>query len=519
MKTNILSISILALALAACSESDIVNDSQQPVQEGKTAIGFSTRQGNITRASDPVNLETLNRYNFGIYGYYEKMSGTTVTEDEEFMNNYLVGYSNGEKIGYDPTTSDYWAASAGTREDHTSPWFYDGLGNSQYTYTGSQGFYTTSDADKMSANTDQIMHYWEKSYGQTSFYFYSPYCNNTGTNQVTFDYDTKKFTLSGDAAHDSYANDLNPNPTYTPASSEFYFGKKSVQPEEYNLDLVNLQMQRLGSRVLIAFYSDIKGYKVEIIDLNADNGTLKAGLTDDYKVHGIQANPVACNISDAGAVSNIQKTKASYNNNANGISVDISGSTPTVTVASGYSTTTDNLMFRIPGDATVTDVSSITPKNLTATTIGSKTYNFIPQKVTSGTQTYAYSPTIYYPVPQPEYVDGTTPGFMFHISFRIVNETTNEVTTVHNAKVYVPAWYINESKKINLTSWEANTQYTYIFRITGKTNGTTDPDTPIDPDDPTPSDDPALVPIVFDNVEVESITDVTSHEFTISDSK
>ena len=77
---------------------------------------------------------------------------------------------------------------------------------------------------------------------------------------------------------------------------------------------------------------------------------------------------------------------------------------------------------------------------------------------------------------------------------------------------------------VNYAQWKPNWQYTYIFKISDKTNGTTDPNpnpNPEDPDTPNPNPnpgvDPGLYPITFDavvsNIEdfnQETITGVTS---------
>ena len=73
---------------------------------------------------------------------------------------------------------------------------------------------------------------------------------------------------------------------------------------------------------------------------------------------------------------------------------------------------------------------------------------------------------------------------------------TGERIKVQDATVHVPA--------VN-AKWESNHHYTYIFKITKNSNGTTgdlDPDD-IKPNSPTVDTDNALYPIVFDNCTVE----------------
>ena len=125
----------------------------------------------------------------------------------------------------------------------------------------------------------------------------------------------------------------------------------------------------------------------------------------------------------------------------------------------------------------------------------------IKEKVTSGTQEYSTSPTIYYAVSQP--TDSKT-GFTFHVSYRIIADDNKEVITVHNATVYVPA-YDGNGKSV--AAWQPNNKYTYTFKITKNSTGTTDPETPIDPTDETTSTKKGLYPIVFDGATVEDYED------------
>lgn len=488
-----------ALTLMGCSNE--VTDQSAVLQTGDPApIAFNTYRPNITRAN--TALEELNHYNFGIYAYK-----VNTDERQQFMDNYLVGYSDGTSKGYDHSGATTWAATAGTQDDHLSPWFYEHLGKSQYTYTGDVGFYKTTDTGLMSAKDNQYLTYWDKAYANTEFYFYSPY-DNSG--KVTFDYDTKTLTLGNGVVTDGYDNPLNENyKNKTGLLSDFLFGTKTVSKSEYDKDVTELTFNRLGSRVLIAFYDDITGYKVEIVDLNADGGNIKSGYTG-YKIQGIQATPFGCTIDDNGLVTlNTDKTvKASYNIDSKGSTISLADNKITLgTGTATASTSTDNLMFLIPGSTAATNIdNTLTPANLTDLTIGTTTHKCISEKVASGTQKYSYSPTVYYPMPQPSYEAGKSAGFTFHITYRIIKEDNNEIVTVHNATVYVPPYFLQgtEKTKTNLTLWEPNKQYTYIFRITGATNGSTDPDTPIDPDDPDAPTDPALVPIVLDNMLVES---------------
>ena len=84
---------------------------------------------------------------------------------------------------------------------------------------------------------------------------------------------------------------------------------------------------------------------------------------------------------------------------------------------------------------------------------------------------------------------------------------TGEVIKVKGATAQVPSIY---------TQWKAGYAYTYLFKISDKTNGHTGPYDPLHPDDTTLNPDPAgLYPITFDAVVVDDEEDVTQETITL----
>ena len=71
-----------------------------------------------------------------------------------------------------------------------------------------------------------------------------------------------------------------------------------------------------------------------------------------------------------------------------------------------------------------------------------------------------------------------------------MTSNTGERIVVKDATVHVPADYCN---------WKSNISYTYVFRITKNSNGTTGNPGTIDPTDPVQKTEDAFYPIVFDN--------------------
>lgn len=456
-------LAVAAVALASCSSDDLVDRS---AAENEAPIAFSVEKKNITRAT---NLEELGHYNFGVWAY---KYGTGLTT-QQVMNNYLVGYSNETtKKGYDHTNATTWASEIGSETDHTSPWFYEYLGKKDYTYTGTDGYYTKNDNDYMSANANQYLRYWDLKYTNTNFYAYAPY----RAADVTFDEDNKKVTVAHGAQTAGYDASLN----------EFmYAGATAVNEGKKD---VKLSFKHLGAQVNLRFYENVRGYRVEIIDVtSSDNGIQATPATKSGTTYTTAEYYTTCGAT-------IEYTPSTTNPTA-------SVTNPVATVNhDGATKVDDNLVFDIPAGTT----DGLTTINAPVT---GKKYDVIPEDIENpATQNYATSSTVYYPVAQPT---GSEVGFTFHVSYKLIAEDNGEEITVNDARVYVPAKVVDNTTDPATTTyiaaWQPNTKYTYTFKITKDSTGSTDPNTP-NVDDPTVPTTPQVYPIVFDGATVEVYT-------------
>ena len=441
-----LTCAVSALALASCSNDSLVSDSPANTQ---APIAFSVEKKNITRG---VSLESTGRHNFGVWAYKYKDGLTT----QKVMDNYLVGYSDGISVGYDNTSASTYASDKGLTSDHTSPWFYEGLGNAEYSSTKA-GFYTTSE----SARANQYLRYWDLAYATTNFYAYTPY-KATG---VTFSESDKKITVENGILSAGYS---------APTNEFLYAG---AVKNNANMEDVELKFKHLGAQVKLRFYEDIDGYDVDIIDVTTSGS-------------GIQATPATKttttdNTTTPATTTTTYATSSYYT--VCGAKVDYSSSVenPTATATYGDDATSkssDNLLFKVPSGT-------------------------IPEAVTSGDQGYATSETTYYAVPQPK---TSTTGFTFHVSYTLKAKDNGETITVHDARVFVPASVtVTDSSSDPATTtttyiaaWQPNTLYTYTFKITTNTNGKTAEET-INLKDPSVPSDAGLYPIVFDGATIE----------------
>ena len=476
MMKKVIIFAAIAMTMVGCSSDELVNNSTENTE---APIAFSVEKKNISRGT---NLEAVNHFNFGVWAW--KVNGKNSLADAEVMNNYLVGWSNGTDKGYNPNGATTFQKSAGTLKDH-----YELLGTSEYK-DGSFG-YKTTDKDYMSNKDFQYLRYWDLAYANTNFYCYAPYVKNDAANskEVTFNKTTGEMKFAAKTIRDGYDNTINTAYNkYDRSLSEFMYA--GVHATNAALEDVVVPFKHMGAQVGIQFYEDIDGYKVEIIDLGDDNGTFATGTTDDMK-KGIQGTP-------SEKSGDTYKKAEYYTTQGATVTFDSEANASYVADWTGSTSVKTPLMFAVPNSG----LKEIEGLN------GTK-HQTIKEKAISGTQEYSTSPTIYYAVSQP--TESKT-GFTFHVSYRIIADDNKEVITVHNATVYVPA-YDGNGKSI--AAWQPNNKYTYTFKITKNSTGTTTPETPIDPTNPTTSPTKGLYPIVFDGATVEDYT-VNTPESEIS---
>ncbi len=442
MKKSLFFAASLAL-LASCASDELVDTSVSGAGgTNESPIRFVTSQKNLTRA---IPLQNAGHYNFGVFAY----KSTDATNN--IMANYLVGYMDEtNKKGYYMTASNQTTlGDVPGAVNGASMWAYEMLGSAEYSYTGSEGYYTKNQPEYMSNVPNQYLRYWDKSAPKTTFYAYAPYINSGSAETATYTNSDHKLTIPDGSMVATMVHD-----NTVPESSEFMVAATEVAMADYGKD-VPLSFKRLNAKVNIKFWEDIPGYSVKIID-----------LTDDY---GVSAAP---------AIAGTPNTQGEYFKSS-GVVVDYTDVNAPVIDPSAGTTTQEALNFYVP----------------TALQIGTTRVEASP------------SPSTYYAIPK-----SNTTGFTFHVSYELTS-TTGERIVVRNATAYVPVDY---------TNWAMNTHYTYIFKITKDSNGTTmDPEDPnfptIDPNDPTIDDEEALYPIIFDNCTVEDWIENTTGDYIISD--
>ena len=328
--------------------------------------------------------------------------------------------------------------------DKTNGYYKDGVTLDSWFYEGlGKKDYTGSTAK----NDNQILRYWDLSYTNTNFYAYAPY-----NSAVTFSETYTKITVPASVNKAGTEHDV------------IYAGQKM---DNASLAKVPLQFKHLGAKVNIKFYEDIPGYKVELLEVTSGGNDIQA---TPAKLEGATYS-VAKYFTESDAT-------ITYNDDM------VPTASVAATTATGEGDSNINLVFKLPD--------------------GSKE---VPGVVASGVvQNYLESPTTYYAVAQPK---TSTTGFTFHVSFKLTAEDNNEVIIVRDARVFVPASVtVTDSSSdpaptttTYIAAWQPNTKYTYTFKITKDTNGTTKEITP-DVNDPKVPDTPALYPIIFDDITI-----------------
>lgn len=435
-------IATASLALLASCSSDTELTGKQEIETKANAIGFEVlnRNGIITKAGEGrANLHESGHYNFGVFAYKNNNSG-----GQEIMKNYLVGYNGANVTG--PCVG-YFMDNVQTTLN-ASKWAYEKLGSTDYTYEGTDGYYRASEIFYMSNMANQYLKYWDKSSQSVEFYAYAPYINGDAT--ATIDYSSKTITIP---IKDGYDDE---------SKHEYMFAYKKVENGEYGNE-VQLNFKRISARLNIKFYEDVKGYKVDILNLMEDDNS------------GVAAAPAKA------VVGSDNTTTYQYGTlyHKGGAKIDFSNTNPLLTVTGNSAETfnrdaQDHIKFAIP----------------TGT---------LPEEKTDAKS----SATNYYVIPAND--NNTQTGLTFHVTYKLTSEDTGETIIVRNATVHV---------KYDYCKWQPNYVYTYIFRITKSSTGSTG-STVIDPSDPSVGNQ-ALYPIIFDDCTVEGWQNATDTETPIN---
>lgn len=339
-----------------------------------------------------------------------------------------------------------WKANtAGTTSDNTNDWSYEGLDFTALNKTATTG-------------GKQTIKYWDYSQPQYDFIAYSIGSNAlvTDANTITAEKvygssietpkgtEYKSYTLKG-----SSINDL---------QKCYYTDIVTVETKDYGKP-VQFTFKNITAKVRVAFYETVPGYTVSNLEFYTDNTSPKESLIGEDNKKATLFTTGDDKLTKNGTMDVIyrvvgskNKDKAAYNK----AFVNVTSQDKETLIALGeVNYGTNNVLATSAKEATMAGTS---------------------------TQSY-YTPVL--PVAE------ATP-LTIRMNYTLTSEDgSNETIKVYGAKAVIPAAY---------TAWQPNHAYTYIFKISDNTNGTTS----------TTTDKEGLFPITFDAV----VNDVTENDFT-----
>ena len=253
----------------------------------------------------------------------------------------------------------------------------------------------------------------------------------------------------------------------------------TVKKANYGTDPVTIKFRSLGTKVRIAIYETIPGYSVRNVEFYS------AAASDDADADKPRIfTTLANNIFTEG------KYTVSF---------------PTVDSEGNADNNQAHVKFEGIGDqSTVVDFSHM---NYTIAEQGEKTPGKVYLGRTSNTASYAGEAEGNYFTQYLPNEAGTNLNLRVNYTLESI-DGTGETIVVKGATAQVPLIY---------TQWKSGFAYTYIFKISDKTNGHTGNYDPTRPDDTTVNSDPAgLYPITFDAVVInDEDTDQTQETITL----
>lgn len=423
-----------ALALASCSSEDFVGTEGGNVDNGANkAINFGGGTGKITRAdSKDGEAATLLGNNFVVVGF--KGSETTAANTKLVFDHYNVNYV---------------ANTANTTASNTKNWEY--VGQKQEVKGANK---------KLAAETTkaQTIKYWDNSCSSYDFLAFSmgKGYGDGETKEYATPTEVKKdnlkdaaYTLKGDVntLGECYISDM-----VTVAKGDK--GAKS-----YTNDAVNMQFRHASSKVRIALYETVPGYVISDVKFHTDfyeNGKYADDGINNGTLFGIFNNEGTMTVYFP--TTGIANKDNQDHNKAHIKFAPVEGENGTV----------KDMKF---GEVNYgnQEENAITAGN-----------TYLSQSAANPSYCGKTGTSYYLSVLPAE--NDSKPASL-RIDYKLTaTDGSGEVINVKNATATVPAKY---------TAWKHGYAYTYIFKISQNTNGTTG----------TPgSDDEGLTAISFDAV-------------------
>ena len=459
MKKKLFFAAMALVALAGCTSDEMVSVSSPPEPTNTTdpetpgAIVFSSASKGITRA-DLEGAEAAAKLGNKFVVSAKKGNKTSETGVVTF-DNYLVEYTEN---------------TANATASNSTNWEYVGKGRIKHAID--HGI------------TSQTIKYWDYIQPQYDFIAWS-----TGSKTAIYS--------GSPAAGEVLVSAIDPNATATAAVtfegkaddlSQIYISDlTTVKKAQYGDTPVKMKFRQLGTKVRIGIYETIPGYSVRNVKFYTKGGLLTK--TSD--------------VLDAGQIVD----KATIFSTAADIYTEgtYTVTYPTVDDPDDANNNQAHVTFAPKAGVAQTTTVEWGGLNYTIAEEGEKTAGNVYLGRSSNTASFAGNAADNYYV---TYLPNET-GTNLNLRVDFTLEATDgggETIQVKNAKAQVPSIY---------ATWKPGFAYTYLFKISDKTNGRTGVYDPTQPDDATVNSDPAgLYPITFDAVVVNAEEDGTQETIT-----
>lgn len=424
-----------ALALAGCSSDDFLGDGSGNGQNNAAIqFGGGTTKTHRAMSTGVYKIENLTANGFWVYGTkHSAAEDKTATYDQAVYTNYYLNYTKN---------------SANNTQSNTAGWEYVGVDNKKY---------RNNVTPKVDA--DQTIKYWD--YSAKAYTFYAATANpaDVEVGKVTI----KKITA--DEAGSVYTKGYEVTLKDGASWDELYFADRKVISKTTNAEHgkhdvyggeVNFTFRNALTKVRVAMYETIPGYSVTIDKFYYTKDGEAAQTTEATDRFKADASNTPLETSKEGVT-----YKVVYYNK---------------TEASGQLENQPKMLPNAAGETGATKTVLALGNNLKQGTILSEIIT-TPTYDTDGGK---------YTLFMPQADNNTTLNLKVDYTLTSL-DGSDEKIQVTGATATIPAKYL---------CWRPNYAYTYIFKISDNTNGSTGG-----------TGDPAgLYPITFDASVVETET-------------
>lgn len=427
-----------ALALAGCSSDDFLGDGSGNGQNSAAIqFGGGTTKTHRATSNGTYKIADLQRNGFWVYGTkHSADEDNTATNDQAVYTNYYLIYKDG---------------TANHTQSNTAGWEYVGVDNSNY-------------RDNVIPNVTQAqtIKYWD--YSATAYTFYAATAKPSDVQEGKVI--IKKIKEDADADGSVYTKGYEVTLKNGASWDELYFAdrkviSKTIDAEHGKNDVyggeVNFKFRNALTKVRVAMYETIPGYSVTIDNFYYTNAKGEDQTTAESGKFKADASNTPLETSETGVTYKVvyyNKTEASG---------QLENQPKMLPNATGKGAEKKVLEL---GDGVNLKQGTILSEIITTPTYdtdGGKYTLFMPQADNDKTLSLKVDYTL-------TSLDGS-----------------GEEIHVKGATAVIPAKYL---------CWRPNYAYTYLFKISDNTNGSTGG-----------KDDPAgLYPITFDASVVETET-------------